>query len=302
MAVGSKPTSRDVVVRVMGGLGNQLFQYAFGIAKAKWLGGELWLDASHYATCSDHTGFELAPLVEPARILYEDQRAVYRAKGGRRHLDNVLSRVRIPMFRAREYKEKVMGFDPVAHASRAQYFRGYWQSPAYWRNADSDIIAAVRLFLEGRARCDASLLRELKDPRAVALHVRLGDYVSLPSAAAVHGVDLRDYYRRAIRQICGDRTSDYQFYIFSDDKDPVSYLGLEALKGARVFSGRLDDPYTDLVMMAQASHLVMANSSFSWWAGCLGEGKTYAPDQWVLTQSGVPEKLYLKEWQMVGVS
>ena len=294
------PQPRDVVVRVMGGLGNQLFQYAFGLAKARQLNGELWLDASHYSNCGDHTGFELASFVDASRILYEDQRERYRLTGLRRRLRGPMEALG---FRGGEFKEQQMGFDAKAHRSNARYFRGYWQSPAYWVEIQEEIAAQVQAVLTTRMHANEAVVDAVSQPNAVALHVRRGDYVSVPSAAALHGIEVRCYYRRAVQQIVRELgLAQIQFYVFSDDEDPLSYLDIDELCEAKVFAGRLSDPYTDLFLMSRAPRLVIANSSYSWWAGFLGGGVTYAPSQWVRTQSGIPERLYPEAWRVISIA
>lgn len=116
----------------------------------------------------------------------------------------------------------------------------------------------------------------------IAIHVRRGDYVNNP-----HYTDLAstDYYEKAM-----DEFPDEDFRIFSDDiKWCKQRFGMYT-KNIRYSEGK--DEITDFNLMAGAKGLIIANSSFSWWAGYLNNGKVVAPKSW----STLPSPPLLDNW------
>lgn len=287
----------DVIVRVMGGLGNQLFQLAFGLAKAKQMNGQLWLDASHYRDCTDHTGFELDKIFPANRILYEDQRPHFKVRGWRAKLINYAGG--LGAIRPLTCRERFTGFDEYAFRSRARYFTGYWQSQRYWQSISSQVYAEISRLLDEQAVVEQSDIKMISETNAVAVHIRLGDYYANAEAMAVHGVDLERYYLNAIESICGREQRHYKFFVFSDDPEPLAHFKSITLDNVQVYGGRTSSPYTDLYLMSRAPALVIANSTFSWWAGFLSAGRVYSPSLWLNNCSDLPPDIYPKLWHIV---
>jgi hypothetical protein len=112
------------------------------------------------------------------------------------------------------------------------------------------------------------VLTEIRKYNAVSIHIRRGDYVSNPSAAAVHGICSLEYYEAAI-QFIASRTDQPFFFVFSDDpqwaknnlktKHPTYFVEEDGTnKGA-----------ADMCLMSTCNHHIIANSSFSWWGAWL---------------------------------
>jgi len=116
----------------------------------------------------------------------------------------------------------------------------------------------------------------------IAIHVRRGDYVNNPYYTDLASTD---YYEKAMAEFPNEN-----FMIFSDDiKWCKSRFGMY-IKNIRYSEGK--DEITDFNLMAGAKGLIMANSSFSWWAGYLNEGKVVAPKSW----STLPSPTLLDKW------
>lgn len=262
-----------VISRLLGGLGNQMFQYACGRALSLKRGVPLWLDARALDVKAEHTPrqYALGPF---------DIRA--------RRLDNAEWQTLAPL-NAPLIQETGPRFMPqVMQASAPACLSGYWQSERYIR-AIRPVLQLDFQLRQGPTPEMTRWAQRMRNPDAgkasVMLHVRRGDYVSLPAANAMHGLCDLSYYRDALRTLQG-RHGALEVFAFSDDPAWVSQH-LPAVHPCHVVSlaGAQARPAEhDLWLMQQCQHHVLANSSFSWWAAWLGqrEGSTVmAPRHWM---------------------
>lgn len=283
------PLPRDnpsdaVWIHLDGGLGNQMFQYAFGRTLADRRGCELVLDASTYR--QSRTG------VTARRFALD----VFRICAVIHRSPNVYSKTKLRILRQlpawserflRVRTERHMGFDPLAATDvSSRYFLGYWQSPEYF--------ATTRIFEDfSPVRSLGAFAQEFVthiDPqRSVMIHVRRGDYVTLASASAHHGAMDLSYYQQAVER-CQQQRPDAKFYVFSDDVDWCRRVGV--VQGASVTYMEPDSArgdWEDLLMMSYCGHHIIANSSFSWWSAWLADHRygtsgrmVFAPRRWFI--------------------
>lgn len=278
-----------IIAKLMGGLGNQMFQYALGRRLAAQHGVELKVDLDFLLRESrvtpDTTVYEYGLphfRLEVAAASPEEvaQLQLPRLRGLRRNLQK-LRLALTPRRRHTHVGEKSLVFDPrVLEAGPDTYLEGYWQSPHYFEAIAPRIRAdfEVRAPAEGR---NAALLEEIARGTAVAVHVRRGDYVTSPGAARVHGVCGLDYYQAALR-VVQERVADPRFFVFSDDPGWVRQN--LALPGHATYVDHNGArPWEDIRLMRACRHFVIANSSFSWWGAWLAEGTgkiVVAPRRW----------------------
>jgi hypothetical protein len=290
-----------VVVRLTGGLGNQMFQYAAGRALADRLGTDLLLDTRAFGSALAFQAYtRRAYALAPFRL-----RAKVAAPADLGHwplwVVEIGMRLRLvrPLFR-RWYFESGISYDASLRAlCDPVCLVGYWQSERYF----ADIAARIRtdFTLAQPMSGDNSRLLELaRSGRSVGLHVRRGDFVSLADAAQVHGLCSIDYYRRAIRRV-RQGCPDCRFLVFSDD--PQWARAELPLDPSAVFvAGNEQQPEQDLALMSACKHHIIANSSFSWWAGWLGyspEQIVIAPTPWYASTQLDARDLAVPGWQYV---
>lgn len=272
--------SRAVVVRLVGGLGNQMFQYAAACGLAYEREAHVLMDVSAFESDTLRS-YELDRLCVPQDI----QAAGPRLRNGRSLHARVIRRLtrRWPG-RDGGYREPHFHFDKNFFTLSGDEIRldGYFQSPLYFAGCEALLRERFRPAepFGGAAQTWADRIGASR--RSVSLHVRRGDYVSNPHAAAVHTALGDGYYRRAIalvRRILGDQVD---FFLFSDEPDFVQQAFAD-LPRAHVVRTDPARSWEDMFLMACCHHHIIANSSYSWWGAWLNgspEKVVIAPGQW----------------------
>ena len=258
-----------------------MFQYAAGRALAARRGCSLKLDTRQLSTDSLRS-FALGHFSLNADELTDaDRKALgLPASGGTgepRFLERLLRRKQTPVIRERKYE-----FDEAVLDSPAPcYLQGYWQSPKYFADIESQIrkeftvkapLAGQNLVVAGR----------IGGCMAVSLHVRRGDYVDNAHTHRYHGTCGAEYYGVAERYLLR-RIESPQLFVFSDDPDwAEANLRFRSPVTILRHNGPERD-YEDLRLMTMCRHHIIANSTFSWWGAwlCQNPGKiVIAPKNW----------------------
>jgi len=290
-----------VIVRLTGGLGNQMFQYAAGRALADRLGAELLLDTrvfEHTLAFRAYTrrAYALAPFKLRAKLATAaDLRnwPVWVVEIGLR-----LRLVR-PLFRRWHFESAITYDAGVGTLNHPVCLIGYWQSERYFIDI-ADRIRADFTLSQPLAGANANLLALAHSVRSVGLHVRRGDFISLDNAAQMHGLCSIEYYRHAI-SLVRERCPECRFLVFSDD--PRWARAELPLDPSAVFvTGNEQSPELDLALMSACKHHIIANSSFSWWAGWLGyspEQLVIAPSPWYASPKLDARDLAVSRWQYI---
>lgn len=264
-----------VIVHVIGGLGNQMFQYAAGRALAARLGRPLVLDTSDFARYPLRA-FALDRFAAP--IEQATRRYRWLARAGRTPLRFVLP-AGLRVVHVREQTHAYQPWPPIPAASPV-FLSGYWQSERYFAEIAPVIRRDFTVATPATGR-NADLLTEIARSSAVAVHVRRGDYVSDPTTAAYHGTCGVDYYCAALERIEA-AVSEPRYFVCSDDI-PWARDNLRFRHPATFIDHNAAAPWEDLRLLAACRHFVIANSSFSWWAAWLAEHPAEA------TGSSVPK-------------
>jgi hypothetical protein len=286
-----------ITVSLIGGLGNQMFQYAAGKALAERHGVALALDVSgfkNYALRSflldrlcipeacvaiaDVANAELPRERKPAGNFV---RALWKQR-----IDRVLGRTGLPKLApsAEEYREPHFHFDPAFEVLGPQTsLFGYFQSERYF----GSIAEPLRDWFSPRepfGEAAAAVLALIKGSRLpISVHVRRGDYLN-PGTAEFHGILGEAYYHEALGRLEATIGQEAQLFVFSDDpaaaEQVLSFMPKSRLVHA---CGDPQRPWEDMALMACCRHHVIANSSFSWWGAWLNpspEKRVIAPRAW----------------------
>ena len=270
-----------IIVRLYGGLGNQLFQFATARRLSEKLETELVLDIANLErTVANITTrhYELMHYPICARLLSSDEKRIAKL-----FTNKFLKR--LPLRKPwSSYREKYFHFDPnVLNLGDNVYLDGYWQSNKYFE----DIEDILRLELNSQKEmsvADKKTWVEINTSDSIAIHVRRGDYVSVESVAQTHGVCSLDYYRSAIDFVT-HKVKKPKFFIFSDDPKWVSEHLSTGYPTSYVTHNGPEDAFQDLRLISLCKHQIIANSSFSWWGAWLNtnaEKIVVAPRRWFL--------------------
>ncbi len=255
-----------ICIRLEGGLGNQLFQYATGRALAIRHSTELVLDTSALNTILPgitSRSYELGHFNLVARFAKPKE---CRLPSWLRHLP-ALSKLISPW---RMYVENGLGFNPrFTSLPDNTFLVGYWQSYRYFSDVRDMLISDLTLVTPMSAASN-DIAIQIESSPSVAIHVRRGDYVSLASAANLHGALPSVYYIDAVREV-SQAVHGARFFVFSDDPDWCrSNLQLNNT-AIYVAHNRGTDSWQDLMLMSRCRHHIIANSSFSWWGAWLAD-------------------------------
>lgn len=266
-----------VIVKVWGGLGNQLFQYAFGQYLSQKLHTGAKYDvqvklniknftAREFGLSSFNTNVDLAAAAEIQNLRYQGSLTLERIN--------------------RKLAQKFPGLykhyriEPVTHQKESLlqamddcYYDGYWQSYKFLEPIEQVLRKEITLRhpLNPAAQKTESAI-ELSSSAGV--HIRRSDYLGLQHMNICH----LSYYENAI-QYLESKITGIKFFIFTDDAEWCR----AHFKEPKFIVVEGNQPHEDLILLSKCKHTIIANSSFSWWAAWLNDhgGKTViAPDRW----------------------
>jgi hypothetical protein len=286
-----------IVTELNGGLGNQLFQYAIGLALASKRSTTLRLDTSPFKDYPLRS-FALGQFAITAKELTSWERRALKIKptllnGASRLIGRVLGRESMYLV-----QEKAFAFDPSVLDSPAMcYLRGYWQSPKYFAEIESQIREefTVRVPLSGK---NLEIAEKIAACAAVSLHVRRGDYVSNPLTNRYHGTCDPEYYREAEATL-QRRVGEFCLFVFSDDPDWAEANLRFASSATILHHNGPERDYEDLRLMTLCRHHIVANSTFSWWGAwlCPDPAKiVIAPKYWFREANYSTDDLIPESW------
>jgi hypothetical protein len=281
---------RTIITQLLGGLGNQMFQYAIGRRLAHEHALDLKVDAS---ILLDHTpgrhlvnrDYDLDIFALQVPFASKQERRWFNPHG-LSHFGKVLFHLRRSVAEPDIYIEKSFRFDealvnrPVAPA----YLAGMWQSYKYV-DPIRDLLLHDFAFRHELPDGALDLAKALRDPASVCVNVRRTDFVSVPGNAALMGFVGLDYYRKAVEAISARVGAAARFFVFSDDpewcRNELRWLPNDPVFVDHAYAGPKFSHY--LHLMSMASHFVIPNSTFGWWAAWLSANvhKTVvAPRNW----------------------
>lgn len=286
-----------ITVRIKGGLGNQLFQYAIGYALAKESGQELRFNPSFTSNMTPR-GYKLPNLQVQYSDVVEDKdlpqkvrilKNKYVNKGCRLIKDGEIYKYKNGIY----FLEKDESFRPGVLKLRAEnmYIDGYFQSEKYFVKYREDLLEQIKPSYASEGEYE-KVLGEIKTCNSVAVHVRRGDFKK--DNNPYHYVLEDGYYRNALRYV-EERVGKPVYFWFSDDIDWVkeNFGQQDNFHFISLHTAHAD--IDEMMLMKNCHHIITANSTFSWWAAWLNEhedairicpGKRYGnkemiPESWI---------------------
>ena len=286
------------IVNILGGLGNQMFQYAFAYALSKEQNSIVKLDIR------DFEGYDLREyeldifnVSLPISTQVEADELKYKKESLIQKVFQKIKKSPIPF--ANSYcREPHFHYDGKVFALTGDiYFEGYWQSEKYFVKYKDDLLKEFTLKKDLHSQSQ-NYMEQIISTEAVSLHIRRGDYVTNQHTNSVHGTCPVEYYQKAVQKI-EEGINAPHFFIFSDDlewaKDNLSFI--ENLTFIELDTNVPD--HEEMILMSKCQHNIIANSSFSWWGAWLNQNNekvVIAPKKWFRDSSINTNDLIPEEW------
>lgn len=273
-----------VIVKIMGGLGNQLFQYASAKRLAMKHNVKLKLDPSFGNDKLRDYKLQYFNVEEQITTKDEILDLTISFKKHNRFQHKIQRRLQIlkPYCKRRVYKNKPWINDlGVLKASKNVYLDGYWGNELFFKEIRKELLGIFEIKKEFITNDFLKLKTEIQNINSISIHVRRGDYAKDEKTLNFFGLMPIEYYQKAINYF-NKKNIENVFFIFSDDIEYVKQNFNFNAKVVYIENEKLQD-YHELKLMSFCKHNIIANSTFSWWAAWLNENPekiVIAPKQW----------------------
>lgn len=274
----------------MGGLGNQMFQYALGRTLAMEHDTKLLIDLSHLENQPENETpreYELDCFSVNAKFTHKPAPT-----------EEQLRKLLLKKLSFKIFFEKGFPFNKeVLNLPDQTLLIGYWQSEKYFKEYAKQIRSEF-IFTKPLSDAKQKMLEEiLACPTSVSFQIRRGDYVSNPNSKKFHGLTSMTYYDKAVRHI-EKNVKKPVFYVISDD--PKWCEKNIKLNHQTIFLNHVPGTgWEDMYLMSQCKHNIIANSSFGWWGSWLNKNPekiVIAPKTWAQEKSADYTDVALDSW------
>lgn len=278
------------LIKMIGGLGNQMFIYAFYL-RMKKLYPDTRIDLSDMVHYNVHNGYEMNRIFNLPHIEF--------------CINRVLKKVLEFLFFKKIYERRQDPSTLVPYEKRYSwpllYFKGFYQSERFFFDIKEDIRKSFSFNLDIANEKSLEMLRQIDaDSQAVSIHFRRGDYLFPRHWANTGSVCQLPYYINALEEM-EHRFPDPTYYVFSDDITWVKE-NIPFEKAVYVDWNKGKDSWQDMMLMSHCRHHIICNSTFSWWGAWLNPGKdkiVIVPCRW-FQHKDTPD-IYPEEWVKVSI-
>lgn len=272
-----------IIIRICGGLGNQMFQYSMYLTlKQKYPNQTIKTETFHYFLENEHNGLELEKLFnitlnnatkKELRKIYNGiipskkyekmspklkkfilNKFQYKYLSLLNHLKKKKAKSLILDSENNEYLEKIDNLE-----IGDWYLRGFWQRTEYYENIRPLLMKTFPLNCNLNSQ-EKKILKELKEGKYIAVHVRGGDFIN-PKYNLCH----KEYYKDAISKF---QNIEKKLIIFTDDKNYAKTL-LKEFNISIILSHGIEKSLIDMYMLSHAKNIIVSNSTFSFWGAYL---------------------------------
>ena len=290
------PLHQGITICAIGGLGNQLFQYAVGRSIAVRLGSKLFLDCRRHKKVSNRP-LLLNHFCHHGEILESNFLPLKISKFFFKNFE-------IPKLVAQgRFVEEIPNdqLRQVGSAKLGDYLRGFWQDPSHFSEIENLLREELR-FVTRSSSNNLEIQEQISNCCAVSVHIRRGDYLTNPHHKATFASCNPAYYAKAFDALVSKLGNTPVFFVFSDDqkwaKENIRFPG----KAVFVTHNDNSSSWEDMRLMAQCQHHIIANSTFSWWGAWLNASPSkivVAPRNWFTTDLDKKSPLLLPYFVVV---
>lgn len=276
-----------IIVKIWGGVGNQLFQYVFGLYLHNKYNVEVRYDENSFLSTDKLRKRELDALESDIKWDNHCTFSKFRGVKGR------LLRYIYQLHPKHYYIGRDEKLPREIDYSKEYFFQGYWQDYKYYKWLLNNVPSFKVCSKSFPSSLDSLKQQICANSQSISIHVRRGDYFS-PQFISVYGVCTEDYFHKAM-QIIKEKVPNGQFFIFSDDLDwAKTHLELD---DSAVYVPNYDiSQFAYIELMSLCKHHIISNSSFSWWGAVLNEQTdsiVISPSKWLLNTD---KTIALEKW------
>lgn len=288
-----------IAVQLIGGLGNQMFQYALGRRLADANRTRLELDLSWFDNIENSTTkrrYELNCYSVKAKLI--DMTKDKRISPVGVQASGRLSGRLFKKASLATHNEPSPSFHPeILKLPDNVYLKGYWQNEKYFMDIRHKLLKEFSP--KNQSSYTKGISEQIRKQASISIHVRRGDYANNPLTNKFHGLTPIEYYTTALQHL-ESKAGHLRCYVFSDDIKWCK-ANLPFAKEATFVSGNAARrAYEDLYLMSLCQHNIIANSSFSWWGAWLNENPDkiiVAPKTWFQDKSAnISVQIVPKGW------
>lgn len=283
-------------IGLKGGLGNQMFQYAFGVAASIESQIPFTLDITLFDTTSSidtKRSYNLNHFNIQAQVAQKTAVAKFHTKKA-----TIIRKIQNKLWHQNDYE-----YNPsLLKVKNNQYIEGYWQSEKYFKKYKNIIQQAFTpkepFGIEAKKILDFISTVKISGAETILVHIRRGDYVTNAAAAAFHGVQDTNYYLQALDYIDAQSTKSKFVFVATDDVQWAK----ENFKSHHSFTyiSRTEiHDFEEILIMSKCDHFIISNSSFSWWSAWLGQYSNkivVAPKKWIKNPNISTPDIIPDEW------
>lgn len=293
-----KNMNNNITVRFNGGLGNQMFQWAFARAIENHTGIKTFMDMTFFKKNYSRP-YELdifnAPIKKAqgfcTNLKLELIWKLRKKLKGKKFLGTYIYEE--PHF---EFDANVFNVMPNTYIHG--YIIGFFQSEKYFKTIENDIREDFK-FKPEPDEINRAHINKINSTNSISLHIRRGDYVQKKKYQNVYATCSLDYYKRGVENIFKNTNEPPTLFIFSDDKDWVKENLKLPFETVFVDNNSGEKSYEDMRLMSLCKHNIIANSSFSWWGAWLNNNKekiVIAPQKWFNDEKIIQTDVIPESW------
>lgn len=288
-----------ILIKLQGGLGNQMFQYAFATIVAKKNASKVLLELSSFSCYKKHgyspRTFELSIFNNKYNFSVSNNLSLFTNLS---LLD--CFKKKIGLNYPKIFEESNLDYSEEANCLKTPvYARGYFQTAKYYIGYEDVVKGLFKFEIDKLSKVNTDLIPILKNEGTIAVHIRRGDYIKDVKTNQFHGVCCIEYYEKAIAFVTS-KIKNPTLVFFSDDmkwvKGNFKHLNYNTLY---INHNKDKDNWMDMFLMHICSHNIIANSSFSWWGAWLNENPNkmvVAPKKWFQSEQEIIHSIIPKEW------
>lgn len=265
-----------IIVKIWGGIGNQLFQYVFGQYLQYRYKQEVYYDENSFISVDKLRQNELEGIKSNIKIY--NNCSFSKVRGGK----NRILRFIFQIGPTNHYIEEGTFVPTRFHPNHKYFFQGYWQDIKYYKWLKDNVLDFTIVSSNYPAELTNLRNQILSTPNSVSIHVRRGDYF-LARNIKKYGVCDTQYFENAL-EVISSRYKEYTLFVFSDDLEWVK--SNMNLYNDTVFVPNYDvSQFAYIELMSLCQHHIISNSSFSWWGAVLNNNTdtfVISPQKWTL--------------------